>query len=77
MQVDLPRDAVLGGERIAGEVSSFQRPALDEIIDSFEAAMTSGDRDYFAAVRNNLLVVLSSLGFEYTESHDSSDHREP
>ena len=78
-----PRDDVrnqkllLFCERIAGEVNSFQRQELDELIDSFEAAMASGDRAFFEAVRNNLLVVLSSLGFHYTESHESSENREP
>lgn len=78
-----PRDEVrnqkllLFCERIAGEVNSFQRPELDQMIDSFEQAMASGDRDYFEAVRNNLLVMLSALGFGYTESHEPSDNREP
>ncbi|MFM9963128.1 MAG: Hsp70 family protein [Planctomycetaceae bacterium] len=64
-------------ERIAGEVSSFQRTELDEIIDSFESAMSSGDRDYFEVVRNNLLMVLSALGFEYPENHESNENHEP
>lgn len=78
-----PRDEVrnqkllLFCERIAGEVNSFQRPELDQMIDSFEQAMASGDRDYFEAVRNNLLMMLSALGFVYTENHESTENREP
>ncbi len=78
-----PRDEVrnqkllLFCERIAGEVSSFQRQELDEIIDSFEQSMASGDRDFFEAVRNNLLIVLSALGFEYIEHEPSDNNAEP
>ena len=64
-------------ERIAGEVNPFQRTEFDEIIDSFERAMASGDRDYFERVRTSLLIILSQLGFEYPENHESTDNQEP
>ncbi len=55
---------LLFAERAIGEISSFQRLELEEMVDSFEAAMESGDPEFFDAVREALLLKLSSLGFD-------------
>ncbi len=56
---------VLFCERIIAEVSPFERQELEDAIDQFEAAMESGDRDYFQNVREGLLVILSRLGYQF------------
>lgn len=59
------RQLILFCERLVGEISPHQRQELEEAIDAFEHAMSSGDREMFEAVRNGLLIHLSSLGIEY------------
>jgi molecular chaperone HscC len=58
---------VLFAERVIGEVGVHQREELEHALDSFEAAMQSGDRDHFAYAREGLLITLSSLGFPLDE----------
>lgn len=60
-------------ERIVGEVNPFQRQELEDLVDAFEQAMTSGDREFFSVVRKNVLLALSSLGFDDPDSHESSN----
>lgn len=55
-------------ERLVGEVSPMQREQLESAIDNWERAMNAGDRDYFQAARDGLLVTLSMLGFHF-DSH--------
>ncbi|MCR9233108.1 MAG: molecular chaperone HscC [bacterium] len=68
-----PRDDVRNqhllsfAERVIGEVSPYQREDLESMIDQFEHAMSSGDREYFDSVRQNLLTSLAALGFHYDE----------
>lgn len=64
---------VLFVERMIGEVPPMERQTLEETLSAFEAAMASGDREQFAAVRQGLLVVLSSLGIEYDEYREQPD----
>lgn len=59
------RKLVLFAERLIGEVPRDTRAALDAAVDSFESAMSSGDREVFESARNALLVMLSSLGIDY------------
>ena len=74
-----PRDEVcnqrlvLFGERVVGEVSPFQRDALEEAVDQFETAMSSGDPGFFRQARESLLITLSHLGFEYQEPTREAD----
>jgi molecular chaperone HscC len=57
------RRLVLYAERVIGEVSPHQRHELEQALDSFEAAMESGDKEDFEYARTGLLMTLSSLGF--------------
>lgn len=67
---DLENQRLLAfAERVVGEVAPYHRSALEEAIDTFEASMQSGEREYFAAAKQNLEIVLSRLGFD---SHDES-----
>jgi molecular chaperone HscC len=74
-----PRDRVenqrlvLYCERIIGEIAPYQRQQLEEALDAFEAAMSSGDRHAYAHARDGLLMVLSQLGFGY-EQDDMPTH---
>jgi molecular chaperone HscC len=52
-------------ERLVGEVSPYQRAELEAAIDSFEAAMGSGDKDTVEYAQNGLLQTLSMLGYEF------------
>ena len=52
-------------ERLVGEVSPYQRPQLEAAIDSFEAAMGSGDKETVEYAQNGLLQTLSMLGYEF------------
>ncbi len=61
------RRLVLFAERIVGEIAPHQRSTLEEAIDAFERAMSSGDRELFDATRQGLLMVLSSIGVSYDE----------
>lgn len=61
---------VLFCERVVGEVSPMQRDDLENALDMFEHAMASGEREFFEHARQGLLMMLSSLGFEYDESAD-------
>lgn len=56
-------------ERLVGEVSPLQREQLEAAIDNWERAMSSGDRNYFQAARDGLLIMLSQLGFN-PDFHD-------
>ncbi len=70
-----PRDEVENqqllrfSERVLGEIAPQERQEFEQIIDSFENAMASGDKDYFHKVRAVLLERLSELGFP----HDNGD----
>ncbi len=59
---------VLYAERMIGEVSPYQRSELEEGIDVFEAALSAGDRAFFAQARQALLMLLSQLDVPYDES---------
>lgn len=63
---------VLFVERVVGEIGPHHRATLEEALDAFEHAMSSGDREIFEAARDGLLMVLSSLGLEYDEQGDQS-----
>jgi molecular chaperone HscC len=52
-------------ERLVGEVSPFQRQQLEEAIDSFEHAFSTGDSDQVKFAQQGLLEVLSLLGYEF------------
>jgi len=52
-------------ERVVGEVSPFQRPQLEEAIDSFEHAFNSGDAEQIKFAQQGLLEILSLLGHEF------------
>ena len=67
------RQLVLFCERLVGEISPHQRQELEEAIDAFEHAMSSGDREMFEAVRSGLLAVLSSLGIDYDMPETEAD----
>jgi len=54
-------------ERLVGEIGPHQREPLEEALDAFERAMSSGDRDHFEAARQGLLLMLSALGIPYDE----------
>jgi molecular chaperone HscC len=56
-------------ERLVGELSPYQRPELESAIDSFEAAMASGDRDSVESAQQDLLHMISALGFEFRSEH--------
>ena len=64
---------ILFAEQAVGEVSPYQREELEEAIDFFEHAMSSGDREVFERHRTGLLMVLSQLGFHYEESEAEDD----
>jgi molecular chaperone HscC len=58
---------VLFCERVAAELAPSSRQALEDALDQFETAMSSGDRVLFDESRKALLVTLSALGLEYRE----------
>ena len=57
-------------ERLVGEVSPFHRSELEAAIDSFEHAMTSGDKETVEFTHNGLLQMISMLGFEFRGDHE-------
>ncbi len=61
---------VLFCERMVGEVSLYERSQLEEAIDVFEHAMSSGEKVMFESARENLLTVLSALGIQYRQEDD-------
>lgn len=62
------RRLVLFAERIVGELSHDARQSLEEAIDVFEHAMSSGNREIFAQARHGLVLLLEQLGFTYDEA---------
>ncbi len=54
-------------ERIVGEVSPFHRQSLESAIDTWEQAMSSGDREFFEHARTGLLMILSTLGVQFED----------
>ncbi len=54
-------------EHVVGEVSPELRESLESAIDFWEHSMSSGDRELFQRARQELLVMLSQLGFSYDE----------
>ncbi|MEX0717778.1 MAG: Hsp70 family protein [Planctomycetaceae bacterium] len=68
-----PRDDVrnqrllLFCERVIGEVSPLLRQELEEALDVFETAMSSGNRELFEHAHDGLLMTLSRLGISYGE----------
>ncbi len=52
-------------ERLVGEISPLQREQLESAIDSWERAMSSGDREFFKVARDGLLITLSQLGYDF------------
>ncbi|MFN0058772.1 MAG: Hsp70 family protein [Planctomycetota bacterium] len=64
---ELPnRQLVLFVERILGELNRYQREAIEQLLDGFEQSMATGDRERFAAAREQLLIGLSGCGYPYT-----------
>ena len=61
---------VLFCERMVGEVGLYERDRLEEAIDVFEHAMSSGEKEVFESARENLLMVLSALGIDYKQKDD-------
>lgn len=61
------RRLLLFCEKLVGEVSPHQREGLETVINQYEDAMASGEREYFETARENLLMVLSELGISYHE----------
>ena len=59
-------------ERMVAEVSPFHRQQLEDAIDVFEHAMSSGDKEVFQLMKDRLLNTLSSLGIVY----DGEDGRD-
>lgn len=59
------RRLLLFAESIVGELNVFERNSLEEVIDSFESALNSGDKDFYEATQKELLLKLSSLGHPY------------
>jgi molecular chaperone HscC len=59
---------VLFAERMIGEINPLERATLEQAIDSFERAMSSGNHETFESARQGLLIVLSALGIEYNET---------
>lgn len=57
-------------ERLVGEVSPKHREELESAIDTWEAAMASGDRQFFDNARAGLLILLSQLGYTYEEGDE-------
>lgn len=66
-----PRDDALNVEllafanRVVGELSRFQREPLDAGIDYFESQLYSKDREAFATAREELIAILSAVGFPF------------
>lgn len=61
-------------ERVIGEVAPFQRDELDAALVQFEAAMKSGDRRGFEAVKETLILLLDRLGHPYEEQPGEDGH---
>ncbi len=61
------RRLLLFCENLVGEVSPHQREGLEMVINQYEDAMASGEREYFESARENLLIALSELGVNYHE----------
>jgi hypothetical protein len=53
-----------------GEVNPELRRPLEEALDVFEMAMSSGDRETYQAAREGLLMVLAQLGVTYDGDHE-------
>ncbi|MCM8534890.1 MAG: Hsp70 family protein [Lentisphaeraceae bacterium] len=62
------RDIVVFAESIVGEVNAFERESLEQTIDAFEHAMSSGEQEIFEAAKQELLMRLSSLGHPYKKN---------
>lgn len=60
-------------ERLVGEVALDHRKHLEDAIDAFEHAMSSGDREKYAEARQVLLMVLSAIGIEYPDGDTASE----
>jgi len=63
-------------ERVLGEINPHFRPQLEEAIDGFEQGLSAGDPQVFEHYRHGLLLMLSSLGIEYSEHNDSAEEPE-
>ena len=61
------------GEAAVKELSRHQREALEAMLDRFEYAMDSGDKEMFLASRKDLLICLSSLGFPPPSGESGSE----
>ena len=61
---------VLFCERMVGEIGLYERDRLEEAIDVFEHAMSSGEKEIFDSAHENLLLVLSALGIDYKQQDD-------
>lgn len=57
-------------ERILGELPIHLREELDEMLDSFENGLRSGDSSYYEQTRHQLQIWLSTHGFTFDEGAD-------
>jgi molecular chaperone HscC len=65
------RQLVLFAERVVSEVAPYERQSLDEAVDQFEQAMSSGDRLFFEGARQALLLLLSTAGHPFQGEGES------
>ncbi len=56
------------GTRIIGEVGTYQRESLEQTVDFFERELNGNDREGFEQARQDLLLLLSQLGYPFEES---------
>ncbi|QDU66595.1 Hsp70 family protein [Engelhardtia mirabilis] len=66
-----PRDELANREllafasRVVGEVEPLQREGFEGVVDDYEQALAGSERSTFVAMREQLLIALSALGFPY------------
>ena len=53
------------------ELDRFQRGDVEQLIDSFERALSGEDREYFQVARDQLVEKLGLLGFPFQPGEDS------
>jgi molecular chaperone HscC len=64
---------LLFGERMVGEVSTFDRDNLESIVDVYEHALNANEPDTFEQAKKLLLVTLSSMGVPYEDESGGDD----
>lgn len=66
------RELLHFAERIVGEVATFQREALEDAVDYYEHSLHAGEPELFERARQELILVLTGLGFPYGEPDSES-----